>query len=154
MAIIRIYYNQGNSEGCISCFDELLEVKDKLENIKMECDILRVVGLVYKDFNQDDKAFDAFQTSLINSKKITYYHGIAKSNEFLGDLFFKNERYLESYRYYSKSLNVFQSIFNSIKDPNLKENYKSLFERLPAIIKKVDSILEKKYSSYQIFIEF
>ena len=142
--IIRIYYNQGDREGCLNYFDELLAVKDKLENIKMNCDIFRLIGLVYQEFNQNDKAFDAFQNSLVNSKKITYYHGIAKSNEFLGDLFFKNSRFLESYRYYSNSLNVFQSIFNSIKDPSLKENYRKLFERLPDIISKVDTILNER----------
>jgi len=141
---IRIYYNSGDREGCLNYFDELLAVKDKLENIKMNCDIFRLIGLVYQEFNQNDKAFDAFQNSLVNSKKITYYHGIAKSNEFLGDLFFKNSRFLESYRYYSNSLNVFQSIFNSIKDPSLKENYRKLFERLPDIISKVDTILNER----------
>jgi len=78
------------------------------------------------------------------AREITYFHGIAKSNEFLGDLFFKNKQYLESYRYYSNSLRTFQLILNSIKDPILKEDYKRLFEGLPEIIKKVDSILEKR----------
>ncbi|KKK95759.1 hypothetical protein LCGC14_2669590, partial [marine sediment metagenome] len=39
-------------------------------------------------------------------------------------------------------------ILKSIKDPILKEDYKRLFEGLPEIIKKVDSILEKR--SYDV----
>ena len=142
--ITTIYYNQDDLEGCLKYFDELLEVKDKLENIKMGCDILRVIGLVYQELNETKKAIEAFSESLEKSKQINYYHGIAKSNELLGDLFYKSDSYLESYRYYSNSLKVFQSIFNSIKDPYLKESYKTLFERLPDIIKKVDTILSEK----------
>ena len=140
---IRIYYNQGKFEDSLVYFDELLEIKDKLENKKMNCDILRIIGLVYQKFNLDEKAFISLKDALKIANDITYFHGIAKSNEFLGDLFFKNERYLESYRYYSNSLRTFQLILNSIKDPNLREDYRRLFEGLPEIIKKVDLILEK-----------
>ena len=145
---IRIYYNQEKYEDCLVYFDELLKIKDKLENKQMNCDILRIVGLVYQKFNQDEKALTTLNNALKIAKSITYFHGIAKSNEFLGDLFFKNKQYLESYRYYSNSLRTFQLILNSIKDPNLKEDYKRLFEGLPEIIKKVDSILEKR--SYDV----
>lgn len=142
--IISIYFEKGNLEECSKFFDELLKVKDKLENIKMGCDILRVIGLVYQELNEIKKASKAFSEALDSSKKINYYHGIAKSNELLGDLFYKIESYLESYRFYSNSLSVFQSIFNSIKDPSLKENYRKLFKRLPDIINKVDTILNKR----------
>lgn len=141
---IRIYYNQEKYEDCLGYFDELLPLKDKIENKKMNCDILRIVGLVYQKFNRDEKASTTLKDALKIAREITYFHGIAKSNEFLGDLFFKNKQYLESYRYYSNSLRTFQLILNSIKDPILKEDYKRLFEGLPEIIKKVDSILEKR----------
>ncbi len=145
---IRIYYNQEKYTESKVYFDELLKIKDKLENKQMNCDILRIVGLVYEKFNQDEKASTTLNEALKIAKEIKYFHGIAKSNEFLGDLFLKYKQYLESYRYYSNSLRIFQSILNSIKDPNLKEDYKRLFEGLPEVIKKVDSILEK--SSYDL----
>ena len=146
--IIRIFYNQAKYEECLDYFNELLEIKDKLENKKMNCDILRIIGLVFQKFDEPKKAYAALRDSLNIAKKINYFHGITKSNEFLGDLLFESEEYLESYRFYSNSLNVFQLILNSIKDPKLRETYISLFERLPPIIQKVNSILELR--SYEL----
>lgn len=146
--IIRIFYSQIKYEECLDYFDELLEIKDKLENKKMNCDILRVIGLVYQKLDEPKKAYTALRDSLNIAKDINYFHGIAKSNEFLGDLLFESEEYLESYRFYSNSLNVFKLILNSIKDPKLRETYTNLFERLPQIIQKVDSILELR--SYEL----
>ncbi|KKK95758.1 hypothetical protein LCGC14_2669580, partial [marine sediment metagenome] len=61
---IRIYYNQEKYTESKVYFDELLKIKDKLENKQMNCDILRIVGLVYQKFNQDEKASTALNDAL------------------------------------------------------------------------------------------
>lgn len=148
---IRILYNMDEIEECMKYFDDLLLIKDQIENIQMKSDIQRVIGQIYQKRKDINKAFQNFRESLEIANGINFYHGIAKNYEYLGNLSYEIEKYLDAYMFYTKALNNFKTILNSIVDPKLKITYKKLFERLPIIIGKVDKLIENRFFEINFF---
>ncbi len=141
---IRCLYLQGNYGESVKYFDELLKVKDQIENIKMKSEFLRLIGQIYQKTNDLKNSYRYYQESLKIAKDLNFYHGMAETYKALGEFYNNLKQYSEAYRNFSNSLNTYEKILNSIENPKMKEYYKQKFIDLPETIKKINDILENQ----------
>ena len=145
---VDILFEKGDYRGIKGNLSQILQLKDKIENFELRSIIERKLGIIYLNEGKFELSLQHFKKSLNIAQNINYKDGIAKSYKNLGLLHLKLEEFLSAFRYFSKSIESFKDISESISDPSLKKFYTKSYGDVPEILKKIDIIIENK--SYEI----
>jgi tetratricopeptide (TPR) repeat protein len=138
----KIYLRKGNYERSEQSTLNALKIAQE-SNIRREiCATYYDLAVIYKSKGENNKAINFAKKSIDISKEIGDIKLKVKNFLILGEIYYKLDKYLQSYRNYAEALTIFRNILDKLSKKELRGKYKENFQELPKILDKMNKILE------------
>jgi tetratricopeptide (TPR) repeat protein len=124
-----IYQEKGDYDAALKKYEESLEIKEKIGDIKGAAISLHQVGIIYQEKGDYDAALKKYEESLEIEKKIGDIAGMAASFAQIGKIHLLKEQYPDALRLYLQSF----AIFSKLGSPNaniVKRNINDIKEKM------------------------